>query len=126
MNLMRFKKVTSDEFVINTEIILDVSRLAESYVTGATCVMTFAGTSDSILTWTVDGTDAAEKLLNAQKMADYLIDKMLPYVGDKMNRKEFNTVYKLWDGMTIAEIHTETGIVRTSAANTALISLALS
>ena len=34
MNLMRFKLVTADVFVINSEIVLDASKLVESYVVG--------------------------------------------------------------------------------------------
>tara|TARA_Y100001951_G_scaffold68391_1_gene55284 strand:+ start:249 stop:623 length:375 start_codon:yes stop_codon:yes gene_type:complete len=75
MNLLKFKLVTSDEFVINSAIVLDASRLAECVVTGATMVVTFdVGETNSILTWTFDGTDAAEKLLNATKAQTELLN----------------------------------------------------
>ena len=72
MNLIRFKLVTSDEFVANSAIILDASKLVECVVTGATCVTTFeAGSANSILTTTFDGDDAAEKLLNAKVAKEF-------------------------------------------------------
>jgi len=123
MNLMRFKKVTSDEFVINTEIILDVSRLAESYVTGATCVMTFAGTSDSILTWTVDGADAAEKLLNATKIQNEFLT--LATTAADHNQKGVLDFFPANE--TIDQWGARLGVVHTSGtAGTGLATLALS
>jgi len=123
MNLMRFKKVTTDEFVINTEIILDVSRLAESYVTGATCVMTFAGTSDSILTWTVDGADAAEKLLNATKIQNEFL-KLATIAADH-NQKGVMDFFPATE--TIDQWGARLGVVHTGGdAGTGLVTLALS
>jgi|TARA_B100000073_G_C23317408_1_gene405311 hypothetical protein len=122
MKLFKIPGVASDA-LDGQNMFVDVTTLQDVDITDDDCIIAGNGWT---VTFTFDGTNAAEKLLNAQKMADYLVDKMLPYVGDKMNRKEFNSVYKLWDGMTIAEIHTETGIVRTGDANTALISVALS
>ena len=122
MKLFKIPGVASDA-LDGQNMFVDVTTLQDVDITDDDCIIAGNGWT---VTLTFDGNNAAEKLLNAQKMADYLVPLLLPYVGDKMNRKEFNTVTKIWDGMTIAEIHTETGIVRTGDANTALISVALS
>ena len=124
MNLMRFKKVTSDEFVINTEIVLDASRLAESYVTGDTCVQTFdIGESNSILTWTVDGADAAEKLLNATKIQN----EVLKIVGIAADHNQKGVLDFFPGTETIDQWGARLGVVHTSgSAGTGLITLALS
>ena len=55
MNLIKFPLITADDFVVNSEIVLDASKLVEAYVTGATMVATFAsGSANSILTFTFD------------------------------------------------------------------------
>ena len=123
MNLIRFKKVTTDEFVINTEIVLDASRLAESYVTAATCVQTFAGTSDSILTWTVDGADADEKLLNATKIQNEVL--RIATIAADHNQKGVLDFFP--PNETIDEWGARLGVVHTGGdAGTGLITLALS
>ena len=122
MKLFKIPGVASDA-LDGQNMFVDISTLQDVDITDDDCIL---GGNGWTVTFTFDGTDAAEKLLNAQKMADYLVDKIIPYLGSSVDKKEFNTVFKLWDGLTIAEIHTETGIVRTGAANTALISVALS
>ena len=121
---MRFKKVTTDEFVINTEIVLDASRLAESYVTGATCVQTFdIGESNSILTWTVDGTDAAEKLLNATKIQNEVLK--IASIAVDHNQKGAVDFFPATE--TIDQWGARLGVVHTGGvAGTGLITLALS
>ena len=124
MNLIRFKKVTTDEFVINTEIVLDASRLAESYVTGATCVQTFdIGESNSILTWTVDGDNAAEKLLNATKIQNEVLK--IASIAVDHNQKGIIDFFPATE--TIDQWGARLGVVHTSgSAGTGLITLALS
>ena len=121
MKLFKFPGVAADA-LNGQNFFVDVTTLQDISVTDDDCII---GGDGWTVTLTFDGNNAAEKLLNAQKMADYLVPLLLPYVGDKMNRKEFNTVTKIWDGLTIAEIHAETGIVRTGEANTALISCSI-
>ena len=122
MKLFEFPVVATDALTGGTAIV-DVTTLQDMVVTATTFAMSGNGWT---LTFTFDGTNAAEKLLNAQKMQDYFQAIIVPYLGDRLNFKEFNTIYKVWDGLTIAQIHTETGIVETDSANTALITLAIS
>ena len=81
MNLIKFPLITTDAFVINSEIILDASRLTEAYVTGATCVATFAGNNaDSVLTITVDGT-TANRLVSATAFMKLLTETCQTLAG---------------------------------------------
>tara|TARA_R110002020_G_scaffold389328_1_gene600014 strand:- start:56 stop:430 length:375 start_codon:yes stop_codon:yes gene_type:complete len=123
MNLMRFKLVTADVFVINSEIVLDASKLVESYVIGATCVQTFAsGSANSILTWTFDGADAAEKLLNGTKLQNEVL--RIATIAADHNQKGILDFFPA--GETIAEFGTRLGIIHTGGtAATGLISVAL-
>jgi len=81
MNLIKFPLITSDAFVIDSEIILDASRLTEAYVVGATCVATFAGNNaDSVLTITVDGT-TANRLVSATAFMKLLTETCQTLAG---------------------------------------------
>ena len=81
MNLIKFPLITTDAFVINSEIILDASRLTEAYVTGATCVATFAGNNtDSVLTITFDGT-TANRLVSATAFMKLLTETCQTLAG---------------------------------------------
>ena len=124
MNLIRFKLVTSDEFVANSAIILDASKLVECVVTGATCVTTFeAGSANSILTTTFDGDDAAEKLLNATKFQNELMK--IVTVAANHNQKDVLDFFPA--GETIDEFGTRLDIIHTSgSAGTGLVSIVLS
>ena len=124
MKLFKFPEVASDALTGGL-LHVDVTSLTNIATTGATMVMEG---SNWVLTWTFDGTNAAEKLVNANKAKDYILPLITPYLGDKMNRKEFNTVYSIFEGLTIAQIHTElSDIVHTGgSANTALVSIVLS
>ena len=124
MNLIKFELVTSDEFVANSAIVLDAARLVECVVTGATCVTTFeAGSANSILTATFDGTDAAEKLLNASKFQDELLK--IVAIAANHNQKKVIDFFPV--GETIDAFGTRLGIVHTGGtAGTGLVSVALS
>jgi len=81
MNIIKFPLISSDAFVINSEIILDASTLAEAYVDGATCVATFrSGNADSILTITVDGT-TANRLVSATAFMKLLTETCQTLAG---------------------------------------------
>ena len=81
MNLIKFPLITTDAFVINSEIILDASKLQEAYVTGATCVATFAGNNtDSVLTITFDGT-TANRLVSATAFMKLLTETCQTLAG---------------------------------------------
>jgi|5B_taG_2_1085324.scaffolds.fasta_scaffold03574_12 hypothetical protein len=123
MNLIRFTLVTSDEFVANSAIILDASKIVECVCTGATCVTTFeAGSANSILTATFDGDDAAEKLLNATKFQNELM-KIVTLAANH-NQKDVLDFFP--PGETIDEFGVRLGIVHTSGgAGEGLASIAL-
>lgn len=124
MNLIRFKSVALDEFVADSAIILDASKVVESVCTGATCVTTFeAGSANSILTATFDGDDAAEKLSNATKFQNELM--RIATIAADHNQKGVLDFFP--PGETIDEFGVRLGIVHTSGgAGEGLISLAVS
>ena len=121
MKLFKFPTVASDALDGGSSHV-DITTLQDLTVTATTFVMSGLGWT---LTFTTDGENAAESLLNAQKLQTYFLPLVTPYIGDKMNRKEFNTVKDIWAGLTIAQIHTETGMVNTTTANEALATIAL-
>ena len=123
MILIRFTLVTSDEFVANSAIILDASKIVECVCTGATCVTTFeAGSANSILTATFDGTDSAEKLLNATKFQNELMK--IATLAANHNQKDVLDFFP--SGETIDEFGVRLGIVHTGGtAGTGLVSIAL-
>ena len=124
MNLIKFKLVTSDEFVANSAIVLDASKLVECVCTGATMVCTFeAGSANSILTWTFDGDDAAEKLLNATKAQTELLN-MISIATDH-NQKGVLDFFPSTE--TIDQWGSRLGIVHTGGtAGTGLAGIVLS
>ena len=120
---MKIETVTSDAIVANTGTIVnvDVENLEINIGASATTT-TFVGPFGT-MTFTVDGTDAAEKLSNCSKIGVYLADKIAELCGDKAHAKQ-----KVFNFITsIAEFHDLTGIVHTGGTvNTALVSTALS
>ena len=114
---MKINKVTTDAIVANTPFYINTSSVSKIVTAAATCVVTFNVDADTpgTITFTVDGADAAEKLLNVTKIADYFSDTMCQ-LEQGLQRGVFNLI------PTIAEFHTVTGIVHTGGtANTALI-----
>ena len=123
MKLMNIQKVTTDAIVPNTSFCIDVSTTLKVVTAADTSVLTFnaAGAALATVTFTVDGADTAEKLLNAQKITTYLNTVIAQIMGPNSNQKG---VYELIP--TIADFHTATGIVHTGGtANTALVTTAI-
>ena len=123
MKMWKLPVITSDDVVASNFIYVDISTLQDVTVGATTTV--FAGTGWT-LTFTFDGTDGAEKLANANLMADYLVPLMLEYNGNNVNRKESQKVYELWKGLDTPAISALTGIEKTGDLGNAIVSLALS
>ena len=87
MNLIKFPLISADDFVLNSAIVLDASKLVECVATGATLVCTFAGASDSILTFTFDGASAGAKLINATGMQTLITETCATLAGPAGNSK---------------------------------------
>lgn len=118
MKLMKIETVGSDAITANSAFYIDVDGFYDIVSTGATCVAT--GTWGTI-TFTFDGENNAEKLLNGAKVATYLADKINELQNELPGKAHHNLI------PSIADFHTLTGIVHTGGtANTALISVALS
>ena len=123
MKLLRVETVTSDAVVANTPFIVDTSAVNEIKVTGdgsgaTTAVMTGAyGT----LTFTVDGANAAEKVLNANKIADFLAAKVAEINGPNSVQRG---VVDLFRGKLYANFETDSGIVNTGSTGP-LVTIAL-
>ena len=100
--------------------VVNATNITDIIATGATCI--WSGTGYTV-TCTFDGTNTAEKLLNAQKFQGWLADQIQPILGPNSNQKK---AYELFKGYTMAKLHEESGIVHTGGtANTALISIAV-
>ena len=129
MNLIKFPKITTDAFVINSEIILDASRLTEAYVTGATCVATFAGNNaDSVLTITVDGT-TANRLVSATAFMKLLTETCATLAGPAGNSKgifDFVPEAKTTAGKVAFESRFGGIVDATATSGTVIVTLALS
>ena len=128
MNLIKFPKITSDAFVIDTAIILDASKLVECTSTGATCVATFAGASDSILTFTFDGT-TANRLVSATAMQTLLTNTCATLAGPAGNSKgvfDFVPEAKTTAGKTAFEARFGGIVDATATAGTVIVSIVLS
>ena len=128
MNLIKFPLVTSDAFVANSAIVLDASKLVESVCTAATLVCTFAGASDSILTFTFDGASAAVKLASATAMQTSLTNTCTTLAGPNgVSRGVFEFVpeAKTTAGKIAFEARVGLTIDATATAGTGLITLAL-
>ena len=124
MKLLRVETVASDAVVANTPLIVDTSLVNEIKVTGdgsgaTTAVMVG---SYGTLTFTVDGTNAAEKVLNANKIADFLAAKVSEINGPNSVQRG---VVDLFRGKLYANFETDTGIVNTGSTGP-LVTVALS
>ncbi len=120
MKLMKIETVATDAIVANTGFIVnvDVDNL-EVNIGASGTTATVVGPFGTI-TFTVDGADAAEKLLNLAKIGDYFA-KSVQQLCSKHGAGVFELI------PSIVDFHTATGIVHTGGdANTALVSCALS
>ncbi len=120
---MKINLVTSDVIVANTPFYINTSTISKVVTAATTCTVTFNMDSDTAgtVTFTVDGADSAEKLLNATKIGDYFGDIMCQLHGPNNGQRG---VFDLIP--SIAAFHTATGIVHTGGtANTALVTTAI-
>ena len=128
MNLIKFPLVTSDNFVIDSEIILDASKLVEMNAVGATLVCTFAaGSANSILTFTFDGTTAG-RLVNATAMMNRLSEDIQTLAGPNgVSRGVFDFCPETKDAAGMIAFEARCGLVEdnTGTAGDALVSIAL-
>ena len=128
MNLIKFPLVTTDDFVINSEIILDASKLVEMNVVAATLVCTFAaGSANSILTFTFDGT-TANRLASATAMMNRLSEDIQTLAGPTgTSRGVFDFCPETKDAAGMIAFEARCGLVidGTAAAGEGLVSIAL-
>jgi len=121
MKLMKINLVATDTITANTAFTIDTSTVVKIVSAATTCVVTFNTDADTVgtVTFTVDGADTAEKLLNAQRIADYFGDVVMQ-LEQGLQRGVFDLI------PSIANFHSATGIVHTGGtANTALVTTAL-
>ena len=115
-----FTSPNKKHFYINVHDIYEVDGAA---LDADACTIKFANaasTEEGIITIVMDGADADEKVANANKLADYIAEKMQE-VTSRMQKKPFDLI------PTLAEIHTASGITKTGGAgNDAIISITLS
>ena len=129
MNLIKFPTVTSDNFVINTPIVLDASRLVECVVSATACTATFkSGGAESVLTFTVDGSTAG-RLVNATNIQTLLMNNIQTLCGPAGNSKGvFEFIPETKDAAGMIAFEARAGLVEdaTGVAGDALVSIALS
>jgi len=123
MKLMRIETVASDAVVANTPIIVDTATVNEVKTTGdgsgaTTCVVT--GTFGTV-TFTVDGANAAEKVLNANKIADFVAAKIAEINGPNSAQRG---VIDLFRGKLYANFETDANIANTGGTGP-LVTVAL-
>ena len=121
MKLMKINLVATDTITANTAFTIDASTVVKIVSAATTCVVTFNADADTVgtVTFTVDGADTAEKLLNAQRIADYFGDVVMQ-LEQGLQRGVFDLI------PSIADFHSATGIIHTGGtANTALVTTAL-
>ena len=123
MKMWKIPVITADDVVASNFIWVDVSTFQDATVGATTAVFTGLGWT---LTFTLDGTDGAEKLVNTNLMAAHLVPLMLDYCGNDVNRKEAVKVYNLWDGLDTPAISALTGIEKTGDLGNAIVSCVLS
>ena len=113
-----FTSPNKKHFYINAHDIYEVDGAA---LDADACTIKFANAAlEGIITIVMDGADADEKVANANKLADYIAEKMQE-VTSRMQKKPFDLI------PTLAEIHTASGITKTGGAgNDAIISITLS
>jgi hypothetical protein len=115
-----FTSPNKKHFYINVHDIYEVDGAA---LDADACTIKFANAASTVegtITIVMDGVDADEKVANANKLADYIAEKMQE-VTSRMQKKPFDLI------PTLAEIHTASGITKTGGAgNDAIISIALS
>ena len=122
MKLLKIQLAGSDALLANHYAYIDMDSIVDISPITATCVIS---TTSGAITFDFDGDNAAEKLLNAAKMANYIAPRIAEYIA--YNPTENNKIFDLFGSQTIAELHTATGIVHTSgSANTALKSIVAS
>jgi len=130
MNLIKFPLVTSDDFVLNSAIVLDASKLTECVATGATLVCTFdAGSAASVLTFTFDGASAGAKLINATGMQTLLTETCQTLAGPNgVSRGIFDFVpeAKTAAGKALFEARAGGIIDGTATVGTIIVSIVLS
>ena len=123
MHLIKINKVTTDAIVANIPFYINASVVSQIVTAAATCTVTFNmdSATEGTVVFTVDGANAAEKLLNVTKIADYFGDVMCQLHGPGSGQRG---VFDLIP--SIADFHAATGIVHTGGtANTALITTAI-
>ena len=129
MRLIKFPLVTSDDFVVNSAIVLDAEKFIESVVTGATLVCIFdAGATTSTLTFTVDGTTAG-RLTNATALQTLLMDNIQTLCGASgVSRGVFEFIPETKDAAGMIAFEARAGLVEdnTGTAGDALVSIVLS
>ena len=128
MNLIKFPLVTSDDFVVNSAIVLDAEKFIESVAVGSTLTCIFdAGATTSTLTFTVDGTTAG-RLTNATALQTLLMDNIQTLCGPGGNsRGVFEFIPETKDAAGMIAFEARAGLVEdnTGTAGDALVSIAL-
>ena len=121
-----FTSPNRKNFYINA---LDIYEVDGAALDADACTIKFinhghnSGTAvEGAITIVMDGADADEKVANANKLADYIAEKMQEITGPSSTQKKpFDLI------PTLAEIHTASGITKTGGTgNDAIISITLS
>ena len=121
MNMIKINKITSSADTANTASYVDGARFTAGVVAATTATFDYASAAAAVkdLIFTVTGADNAEKLLNAQRCADYFALTLQQVAGTGVLHKG---VFNLGNQ---AAITAAAGLTFTGATTEPLVSVAL-
>jgi len=122
MKLLKFETVAADAIVANTGFIVNVDVDNLEINIGATATTTTVIGPFGTITFTVDGADAAEKLLNCEKLGKYFANLVQQMCGPNGNQ---GAIVDFFPGGSYANLEAAAGIVNTGGTGP-LVTLALS
>ena len=121
MNMIKINKITSSADTANTASYVDGARFTAGVVAATTATFDYASAAAAVkdLVFTVTGADTAEKLLNAQRCADYFALTLQQVAGTGVLHKG---VFNLGNQ---AAITAAAGLTFTGATTEPLVSVVL-
>ena len=123
MNMIKIKKITGSADTANTASYVDGARFTAGVVAATTATFDYTSAAGAVkdLVFTVTGADTAEKLLNAQRCADFFTLTLQQVAGAG------SSIHKgVFDLGNQAAITAAAGLTFTDAATEPLVSVVLS
>ena len=121
MNMIKIRKITGSADTANTASYVNGEKFTCAVVAATTATFDYTSAAGAVkdVVFTVTGTDAAEKLLNAQRCADYFAKVLQQVTSSTVLHKH---VYDLGNQATVTK---DAGLTFTGAATEPLVSVVL-